>query len=407
MSDAATHEVCVESRDGFAFAACCAYLRRLDPGVPTALATVLNARDPDARVLLLAQPDPTCPRTVYHDTGDRRLSDDAATKGVPAGHPITYFVDVSAPLAADPRPEAFRRLVMRAPSADAIAHLIRAALDTHRAEVLERRGGGGRAGAVPVHAWDDDAGAWARVGFRPRRPLDTLFLPYGVAEDALDDLRAFFANAEALAAMHVAPIRTYLLHGTPGSGKTSLVHCLAAELGLGVATLSFVPGMTDADVTAAVARVPRGTVLVIEDIDCAFSGRAAQNHGVTFGAVLGALDGHATTADGVAPLAVFATTNHLATLDPALRRRVDYVQEFRAATFDQVRRLFDAFFPAAPVAHFDAVWTTGRGAAMSVFQKYLVKARQVGDAVSRLDVLRALADCAAGTCAASHEAMYS
>ena len=227
-----------------------------------------------------------------------------------------------------------------------------------------------------------------------------------MAEDALDDLRAFFANAEALAALHVAPIRTYLLHGTPGSGKTSLVHCLAAELGLGVAGMSFVPGMTDADVTAAVARVPRGTVLVIEDIDCAFSGRTAQNHGVTFGAVLGALDGHAATTDD--PLAVFVTTNHLATLDPALRRRVDYVQEFRPATFDQVRRLFDAFFPGAPLAHCEAVWTAGRGAAMSVFQKYLVKARQVGDATTRLDVLRALADCATGAGDTSaRTAMYS
>jgi chaperone BCS1 len=185
-------------------------------------------------------------------------------------------------------------------------------------------------------------------------------------------------------------VRTYLLHGTPGSGKSSLVHCLASEMGYGVATLTFAPGMADSDIAAALSRMPPRCFLVVEDIDCAFAGRAAKNHGVAFGTILTALDGGMTEA----PLAVFMTTNHLAELDPALRRRIDHVQEFKAATQVQGRALFDAFFPGGSADEFQAVWAVARGSAMSVLQKYLVKARQAqGGVLARLDMLQSLVDC--------------
>lgn len=384
-------EVCVESRDAFAFAACCSTLAKLDPESPSLLASVHNARDPDCRVVCLSQSAE--PRTVaWPGPGGGGL-----------GRQVTYLVDTCAtPLPTDGKPEAFRRLRLRAPSKADLLDFMYWALSVHRVDLAERGGGGdaGGNGGVAQWTWDDEAQAWTRGRARPHRPINTLFLPFGVAEDVADDARSFFDTSADLAALHVSPVRTYLLHGTPGSGKSSLVHCLASEMAYGVATLTFAPGMADADIAAALARLPPRCFLVIEDIDCAFAGRTAKNHGVAFGTVLTALDGNMTEA----PLAVFVTTNHLADLDPALRRRIDYVQEFKPATQAQARALFDVFFPAASPDEFQAVWDVARGSAMSVLQKYLVKARQASGVLTRLDMLRSLVECAAAAAAAGGHA---
>lgn len=370
-------ELCVESKEAFAFAACCATLAGLDPDSPSLLATTHNARDPDCRVVCLTLADE--PRTVAWPAARRdRL--------------VTYLVDtVSTPLPTDGKPEAFRRLRLRAQDRSELVDFMYHALKAHRTDIVAGRAGSHGDG-VAQYSWDEDAQCWTRGRARSHRPLRTLYLPFGVAEDVHDDATAFFGKSADLAALHVSPVRTYLLHGTPGSGKSSLVHCMASEMGYGVATLTFAPGMADADICAALARMPARCFLVVEDIDCAFAGRAAKNHGVAFGTILTALDGGMTEA----PLAVFMTTNRLAELDPALRRRIDYVREFKPATQAQARALFGAFFPAGSDAEFQAVWAVAQGSAMSVLQKYLVKARQAsGGVLARLDMLRSLVECAA------------
>jgi chaperone BCS1 len=221
--------------------------------------------------------------------------------------------------------------------------------------------------------------------------LGTLYFSDSQHSELRDSVRAFYAQTPRLAGLHVSTVRTYLLHGTPGSGKTSLVHCLASEMGYGLATLAFGPGMTDADVAAALNRVPPRCLVLIEDIDCAFSGRSATEHGVTFSSLLSALDGAWTEQ----PQAIFLTTNHAAQLDAALRRRVDYVMRFGPATRPQVERMVGAFFdqPQTP-EDIEKVWDTCKGASMSVVQKYLVKVMDADSCACRLDVLRELVECA-------------
>lgn len=368
-------EMSVESRDTFTFAACCALLARLDPKTPELLAHVTSARDPDCLVTCLAVS--ATPQHVLHGN---------------AG--VVYYVKKSAPLPTDTKPEACRRLVLGATSRDTLTDFVYTALDAHRKLVTERRASGRVGSGIATYAWDEDAGGWVRGKPRACRPLTTLYLPADAEKDVLSDVRGFYADAGTLAEkLHVAPVRTYLLHGTPGSGKTSLVHCLASELGHGLAMLTFRPGMTDADVAAALARMPPRCLLLVEDIDCAFAGRTARNHGVSFASVLAALDGAWTDA----PQAVFLTTNHLADLDPALRRRVDHVLEFGPATRQQARRLVEAFCPGtSSLNDFEALWHVCAGSSMSVLQKYLVKVRQDPRYTDRLDVLRDLAQCAAG-----------
>ncbi len=353
---AAVADVAVESRDSFAFAACCALVTSLDPAAPSLHATFVNSRHRDAKVVCVSHPAQNRPITFQSQA-------------------LEYRVETGPVLAGEHRPEVFRRLVLRGPRA-VLEALVAEALARHRRDTTEPDG-------VPVYAWDDEC--WSRLRTRRPRPLDTVFLPEGVSESLLADLRAFFELASTLDTLHVTPLRTYLLHGTPGSGKSSCIHALASELGFGVATLPFVPGTTDQDVAAALRQLPARTLVVLEDIDCAFAGRSAKSHHVSFSTLLAALDGAYTET----PVAVFVTTNTLQDLDPALRRRVDIVQDFQPATREQARRLYRAFF--GDDAHFDAVWCRGRGSAMSVFHKYLCKAKMVGDPLAALDVLDALA----------------
>lgn len=371
--------VTLESREQ-AFAACCWYLHTLDPGAE-AVAQVANSRDPFGRkVVFLA--NSSAPSTVFH-----------------RGQPIDYAVHTGPTLAGDPKPETARALRLRGRRSD-VESLVCVALDEHRAFLAAR--GGARAGEpgeeVPYWTWDEDAACWTRAKPRRARPLSTLFLPPD-ADALVADFR-HFCSEESLRKyrdLHVSPSRVYMLHGTPGSGKSSLVHCVASETGFGVAAMAFGPGVTDADVAAALSRVPARCVVCIEDIDCVFEGRkAAAGTCATFGGLLAALDGAggggATAGEGNA---VFLTTNRLCVLDPALRRRVDHVLEFGHATKAQARRLFSHFFPHSLA--FEQFWQRahGRQFSMSALQKFLVKTLQSGDPMREFEHFEALVTCVA------------
>lgn len=361
----------VESREGYTFAACCWYLHRLDP-TSEALVTVLGARErrQARKVLLLAQSDSS---SVWF-----------------RNQLLDYSVETSGPLPTDGRPEPFRRLRLRGRRA-VVRALIDEALDAYRAHVTAGTDG---ADGVACWSWDDDAGCWSRGRTRRTRPLTSLFLP-PAAHALVDDFRHFCSEdtAARYRALHVAPTRVYMLHGVPGAGKSSLVHCVASETGVGIATLTFSPGTTDADVRAALACVPPRCVLCIEDVDCLFAERKSSG-AFTFAGLLGALDA-AGDGGGGEPLAVFLTTNRLASLDAALRRRIDYVLEFRHAAREQVAALFAQYFPGADFA---PVWAMARGAraSMSVWQKFLLHVLARGGAAAACaDDFHALAGVAA------------
>lgn len=358
----------IESREGFAFAACCWYLHRMDPA-SEALLTVLNARDKHRKVLFLAQSDSS---SVWF-----------------RGQLLDYAVETSGPLSTDGRPEPFRRLRLRG-QRKAVCDLVDAALDSYRKHLALR--GVGDEDGVPCWSWDEESGCWSRGRGKRTRPMHTLFLQ-PEAQALIDDFR-HFGSADAAAryhALHVAPTRVYMLHGVPGSGKSSLVHCVASDASMGIATLSFTPTTTDSDVRSALACVPARCVVCIEDVDCLFSERRSSG-AFTFAGMLAALDAAGDAA--TEPLAVFLTTNKLATLDPALRRRIDYVLEFKHATRDQAAAMFAQYFPQGD---FEAVWAGVRGTpfSMSVFQKFLLKALSCGNPLACLPQFRELASTAA------------
>ena len=160
--------------------------------------------------------------------------------------------------------------------------------------------------------------------------------------------------------------RGYLLHGPPGSGKTSFIQALAGALSYDICVLNLSErGLADDKLFHLLSNVPERSFVLIEDIDAAFNKRVqttedgyadpdivqgGQNtnksfsyqSSVTFSGFLNALDGVASGEERI----IFMTTNHVEVLDPALIRpgRVDLMEFINDASPEQARRLFERFF---------------------------------------------------------------
>lgn len=237
----------------------------------------------------------------------------------------------------------------------------------------------------------DSHGSWRWTDSRHKRPMSSIVLNPGVKEMILSDTRDFLKSEKWYADRGIPFRRGYLLHGVPGSGKSSLIHAIAGELMLDIYVVSLSSSwISDSTLTTLMGRVPARCILLLEDLDAAFTRsvtrdkssngnpEASNNNNnnnneenseqpapanagnsrhrrqkenlsdvntLSLSGLLNALDGVAAAEGRI----LFATTNHLERLDPALSRpgRMDVWIEFKNASKWQAEALFRNFFPSA------------------------------------------------------------
>ncbi|KAF9469188.1 BCS1 N terminal-domain-containing protein [Collybia nuda] len=205
----------------------------------------------------------------------------------------------------------------------------------------------GQEGKLVIHtAWGIE---WKPFGLpRRKRPLQSVVLKPGVGERIEQDITSFLNRRQWYADRGIPYRRGYLLHGPPGSGKTSFIQALAGSLNYDICLLNLSErGLADDKLNHLLSNAPERSFVLIEDIDAAFNKRVQTSEdgyqsSVTFSGFLNALDGVASGEERI----VFMTTNHIEKLDPALIRpgRVDMSELIDDSSANQARVLFTRFY---------------------------------------------------------------
>ncbi|XP_062199620.1 AAA-ATPase At5g57480-like [Phragmites australis] len=235
------------------------------------------------------------------------------------------------------------------------------------------------------------AAAWASVPFCHPATFDTLALDPGLKARLLADLSAFAEGREFYRRTGRAWKRGYLLHGPPGSGKSSLIAAMANHLRYDVFDLELTRVATNADLRALLIQTTNRSLIVIEDIDCSLhltgdrglaserlhkrrklhataydddssdsnddaGGNGADNHRgkVTLSGLLNFTDG-LWSCCGEERVIVF-TTNHVDGIDPALLRpgRMDVHVRLDACGEHAMRELVQRYVGVGEHAMLDA-----------------------------------------------------
>lgn len=200
---------------------------------------------------------------------------------------------------------------------------------------------------------------WVRAGNINNRDLSTVIIDREIKAKILSIIIDFKKNKTWYDNRGLAYKKTFLLHGIPGTGKTSIIKALACYFKMDIYLIN-INGVSDETLLAALSTAPDDVFVVMEDFDSA---------DVTKQRVVGkdkiadivlsesslSLTGILNALDGIVPLdnkLIFMTTNVLESIDTALTRkgRVDYVFELKALRHKEVLEYIELMFPydAAP-----------------------------------------------------------
>ena len=220
---------------------------------------------------------------------------------------------------------------------------------------------------IPCYEWNY---CWDNIDCIERKSLENIHLPENTVEDVKKAINQFYDNEKKYKCLDVPHTNIFMLHGLPGTGKTSFIQALASEFEHGLALFEFDREMNDKNMKRAFQKVPENTFLIIEDIDCIFESRKSHDeckNNVTFSGLLNVLDGIKNDSN----LIIFITTNHIEKLDPALIRRIHHFIKFDYATKEQKESMIYKYFPDSDsdtVNKISKVKCT-----MNILQKFLIK----------------------------------
>ncbi|PIM97994.1 AAA+-type ATPase [Handroanthus impetiginosus] len=188
---------------------------------------------------------------------------------------------------------------------------------------------------------------WSHIVFEHPARFETLAMEKEKKEEIIEDLWTFTTGKDFYARIGKAWKRGYLLHGPPGTGKSTMVAAMANLLNYDVYDLELTSVRDNTELKRLLTETTAKSIIVIEDIDCSLNLtgqrkastekkpeenetekdkkgtlRKEKDDGdskVTLSGLLNSIDGLWSSCAGER-LIVF-TTNHVDKLDPALTRR--------------------------------------------------------------------------------------
>jgi hypothetical protein len=222
--------------------------------------------------------------------------------------------------------------------------------------------------------------SWTGTPTHSTKSFRTVVLDATTKDDLVSDVRTFLDGERWYAEMGLSYKRGYLLHGPPGTGKSSVVLAIAGMAAYDIYAIDLAALENDAALDEAFAKMPDRCVVVFEDIDCMGTvahardardatgcvetsevirktnkkaGRSGSSDatdcdgdgcgGVTLSCLLNHLDGVGANHGRIFVM----TTNHVELLDPALIRpgRADLHLRMGLCSREQIRLFFELFYP--------------------------------------------------------------
>jgi len=243
-------------------------------------------------------------------------------------------------------------------------------------------------------------GYWADYAMLDRRELRTVIVEKALKRSLVKAIEDFQLNEAWYAERGLPWKKTFVLHGIPGTGKTSLIKAIASHFNMNVCRLNL-NTLSDDMLEEALANIPSNSILAIEDFDSAKATRRRQamkkddrrtsptytvkvdgngrtsvastineipktwdepvdpsptdalakameeREPLTLSGILNALDGIASLHGTL----IFLSTNTLDEIDPAVLRkgRVDHIYEIKPLTHAEVLDYIDLMFPGRAV----------------------------------------------------------
>ncbi|XP_039026040.1 AAA-ATPase At5g17760-like [Hibiscus syriacus] len=206
-------------------------------------------------------------------------------------------------------------------------------------------------------------GRWDVEEIKLKHPMtfNTLAMDSELKRAVMVDLQHFTNGEEYYKRVCKAWKRGYLLYGSPGTGKSSLIAAMANYLKYDIYDLDLTDVHTNSDLRFLLLTMPSRSILIIEDIDCSIKlqnreletesdGNQGDNQ-VTLSGLLNFIDGLWSCCNE--ERIIIFTTNHKERLDPALVRpgRMDMHICFQLAfnyfgigndgVFEQIERMLE------------------------------------------------------------------
>jgi len=194
---------------------------------------------------------------------------------------------------------------------------------------------------------NDDFGNWSKIHSQKQRNLNTIVLKNDMQYELVKDIEQFFKKESWYNKIGIPYRRGYLLHGVPGTGKTSLIKAISGRFNLPIYILNISSDMTEGYFQKAITGIPEKSIILIEDIDAVFEKRnkSVKEQKVSFKTMINAIDGIISPYGTL----LFMTTNHKDKLDPALIRPGRIDREYHIGKIDkkQTIELFKLFYPSS------------------------------------------------------------